>query len=99
MPRTNCFQKFLALFLAFALSMTVLAAPAVHAKEPEPKFDVFSEAAYLVNNETGRVIYEKNADKMLSPASLVTIMTAIIAIENCSDLEGTVVTAPTSIFD
>ena len=45
------------------------------------------------------MIYEKNADKMLSPASLVTIMTAIIAIENCSDLEGTVVTAPTSIFD
>lgn len=99
MPRTNCFQKFLALFLAFALCASALTDPAVHAKEPEPKFEIFSEAAYLVNNETGRVIYEKNADKMLSPASLVTIMTAIIAIENCSDLEGTVVTAPTSIFD
>ncbi len=99
MSRTNCFQKIFALFLAFALCASALTAPAVHAKEPEPKFEIFSEAAYLVNNETGRVIYEKNADKMLSPASLVTIMTAIIAIENCSDLEGTVVTAPTSIFD
>ena len=52
----------------------------------------------MVNNESGIVVYEKNADKMLSPASLATVMTAILAIENCPDLDGPIVTAPTSVF-
>ena len=100
MPRTNCFRKVLALFLTFTLCLSFLTVPPVHAEaDPELGFELSSEAVYMVNNESGIVIYQKNADKMLSPASLVTIMTAIIAIENCSDLEGTVVTAPTSVFD
>ena len=100
MPHTNCFRKALAAFSALVISVSCLAAPQVHAEtDPELGFELSSEAVYMVNNESGIVIYEKNADEMLSPASLVTIMTAIIAIENCPDLENTIVTAPTSVFD
>ncbi len=65
---------------------------------PDLGFEVNSEAVYLVSYDTGTVLYQKNADKKMYPASLTKIMTAIIAIENCSDLE-TVVTAPSYIFD
>ncbi len=65
---------------------------------PDLGFEVNSEAVYLVSYDSGTVLYQKNADKKMYPASLTKIMTAIIAIENCSDLE-TVVTAPSYIFD
>lgn len=61
-------------------------------------FEIFSDVAFLVNRDTGTVVYEKNPDKKTYPASLTKIMTAIIALENVSDLE-TVVTAPDYIFD
>lgn len=68
------------------------------ASSPDLGFTVNSEAVYLVSYDSGTVLYQKNADKKMYPASLTKIMTAIIAIENCSDLE-TVVTAPGYIFD
>ena len=46
-----------------------------------PDFEVYSEAALLINLDTGEVIYEKNADKQLVPASLTKIMTAVLLIE------------------
>lgn len=49
--------------------------------EPEGKF------AIAVNLETGSVMYEKNADILLFPASTVKLMTALVAFENISDLE------------
>lgn len=62
-------------------------------------FEVNSDAVYLVNTDTGTVVYEKNADKKIYPASLTKIMTAIIAIETIPDLEGTVITAPAYLYD
>lgn len=68
-----------------------------------PDFDIYSEAAYLVNLDTGEVIYEKNADKQLVPASLTKIMTAIILIEkykdNISALANTYVSGTSACFD
>ncbi|MEG0894182.1 MAG: D-alanyl-D-alanine carboxypeptidase family protein [Oscillospiraceae bacterium] len=62
-------------------------------------FEIKSKAAYLVNTDTGTVIYEKNAEEKLYPASLTKIMTAIIALERVHDLEGTVVTAKSYLYD
>ncbi len=45
-----------------------------------------SGSILLINPETGLVIYEKDADKLVSPTSTVKIMTAIIAYENIEDL-------------
>ena len=49
--------------------------------EPEGKF------AFAVNLETGSVMYEKNADILLFPASTVKLMTALVVFENISDLD------------
>jgi D-alanyl-D-alanine carboxypeptidase (penicillin-binding protein 5/6) len=41
-------------------------------------------AAYLMDPDTGDVLYQKNPDKSYPMASTTKIMTAIVAIENCS---------------
>ena len=92
-------KKLTAVLTAFLLMVTVFV-PTVHAEaDPELGFEISSEGVYMVNNESGIVVYEKNADQKFDPASLATIMTAIIAIENCPDLENTMVTAQPYIFD
>ena len=92
-------KRLAALFTIIVLVVTSFPITAFAETDPTTGFEVNSQAVYLVNNESGMVIYEKNANTPLYPASLVKIMTALIAIENCSDLEGTIVTAPYAVFD
>lgn len=65
------------LWLAVALW---LLAPIANAEEPQ----VGARAAILMEAETGRVLFEKNADERLAIASTTKIMTALLAIENAS---------------
>lgn len=62
-------------------------------------FDTISHAVYMVNTDTGTVVYEKNAHDKIYPASLTKIMSVVIALENVEDLEGTIVTAPSYVYD
>lgn len=43
--------------------------------------DISAEAAILVEAGTGRVLYEKNADRLMYPASMTKIMTCVLALE------------------
>ena len=43
-----------------------------------------AEAAYLLEASTGTVLYAKNMDERLYPASTTKILTCLIAVENCS---------------
>lgn len=45
-----------------------------------------SESAVLINLDCNTVIHQKNADVRQMPGPLVNIMTAVICLENCSDL-------------
>ncbi len=49
---------------------------------PADDFSVAASAAMLVELNTGSVLYEQDADKMIYPASLTKIMTCLLAIEN-----------------
>ena len=60
--------------------------------------EVTAEAAYVVNEDTGRVVYQKNADRKMYPASTTKIMSAALAMSMCDDLEGTMVTVPYDIW-
>ena len=57
-----------------------------------------AEAALLVSPDSGMVLYEKNADERRYPASTTKIMTALIVLENVTDLNETV-TAEASDFE
>ena len=52
----------------------------INASVPAPS--VSAEGAVLIDADSGRVLYEKNADKRLYPASTTKIMTALVALEN-----------------
>ena len=49
-------------------------------------FDVKARTAILQDYHSGEILYEKDADRIIFPASMTKIMTAIIAfdfIQNC----------------
>ena len=56
----------------------------INASVPAPS--VSAEGAVLIDADSGRVLYEKNADKRLYPASTTKIMTALIALETLEEL-------------
>ena len=93
MKLNRLFIKVLAILLCIVQGLFVgNFAPKVKAVEGElvnssttkdKKIDVYSEAAILIEKETGKILYEKNIDKRMYPASTTKILTAILAIENC----------------
>ncbi len=66
-------------FLLMAVMLCLLTLSA-NAEEPR----IGARAAVLLEAETGRMLFEKNADERLAIASTTKIMTALLAIENCS---------------
>ncbi|MGN1107689.1 MAG: D-alanyl-D-alanine carboxypeptidase family protein [Huintestinicola sp.] len=64
-----------------------------------PNFTISSEAAVMINLDKDAVVYTKNADKKMYPASLTKIMTAMIVLDNVSDLDNTYFEAPLAVFD
>ena len=61
---------------------------------PEYETDI----ALLVNADTDTVIYSKNADMITAPASLTKIVTAMVALSKCDDLQ-TVITCTQKAVD
>jgi len=61
-----------------------------------PNMRIHSEIVYLFNLDEQNLIYQRNADQPTYPASLVKIMTCILALENTPDLR-VMVTFPTYI--
>lgn len=58
---------------------------AAEASETEPSLkesELYAQAAVLMDAESGRVLYSKNADEVLAMASTTKIMTCILALEN-----------------
>ena len=49
--------------------------------------NIFSDAAILIDSNSGKTLYEKNSTKKVYPASTTKILTAILAIENIENLQ------------
>ncbi len=49
--------------------------------------EISGKQAYVINLDTGVVVYEKNMDKKAYPASTVKLLTALVAYENIPDLD------------
>ena len=49
--------------------------------------EVSASGAILINGKDGKVLYEKEADRKLYPASTTKIMTALLVLEICEELE------------
>lgn len=53
----------------------------VLAQAEEPEFDLKSQSAVLMNGATGEVLYKKQAQQKLPPASITKIMTMLLTVE------------------
>ena len=84
------FKKIICVIFSIILTVSVLSVP-VNAYTPDT-FDIDAEGAMLVNMDTGDVLYKKNADKKLYPASLTKLMTAYVLYKNTSDLDKEILT-------
>lgn len=90
-------KKFFAVFTVLLIMFNFIPSVKTEAVSFTPPFEVNSESAILYNMDTDAVIYAKNPDKQEAPSQLVQIMTSVICLENCNDLE-TVVACPASVF-
>lgn len=59
--------------------------------------DVYAPAAILMESTTGKILYSKNVNQKMYPASTTKIMTAILTLENC-DLSDIVTVSHDAIF-
>lgn len=80
-----------ALLLASVISMSVLVTPTQVYAAFKSDYTPTCDAVYMLNMDTGTVVYKKNEDKKKLPASLTKMMTCIIAYERADSLEEMVV--------
>lgn len=83
-------KTILAIFLIITLFCTLFSIPA--SAYQLSGFEVTAEGVMLASLDTGDVLYSKNADKKLYPASLTKIMTALILLENTPDIDSEIIT-------
>lgn len=82
-------KKPIHILLAAAL-LWLLAVPAFAVSDAP---EVSAEACIVLHADSGRVLYEKNADQRMLLASTTKIMTALVALEHCA-LDETVTVRP-----
>lgn len=75
-------KKFLSLIICFFVGILNVSAL---------ELNLYSNNAVIYNYDLDQVIYEKNADEVVSVASMTKIMSAIVLIENIDNLDTTVV--------
>ena len=86
-------KKVLSFLFAFILIISLMISTlCVNAADFGCNVVTSSKSIYMENLDTGTVVYEKNADEKLPPASLTKMMTYIVVCENVPDLENTMVT-------
>lgn len=67
-----------AIFTLFTLPASVLS---VHAAEDTSDLKLYAQSAVLMDADSGRILYEKNGQKVMPMASTTKIMTCILALE------------------
>ena len=75
--------NFLKKFFVLMLILNIIFIPFVNANEIST-INIESPVALLMDSSTGKILYEKNINDKMYPASLTKVMTAIIVLENCN---------------
>ena len=82
------------LVAAILLISTLLPVGAVKITADAP--ELTAKAAMLIELNSGEILFEKDADAKIYPASLTKIMTCLVTLENCT-LGETVTVSPTAM--
>lgn len=63
----------------------LLVATAITAAQPAAAMDTVAREAILIDNQTGAVLFEKNADVLMPPASMSKLMTVYLVFERLKE--------------
>lgn len=80
-------MKKLCIFLAAVFFALGIAVPLQAQAETDAAPELKSNIALVINLDTDMTVYEKNANRTTDPSSLTKVVTAILAMENCQDLD------------
>lgn len=84
-------KKILSAIAALIMTVPLLCVPKANAINFTLKTTLQSESVLLLNLDTGTVINEKNADTRQMPGPLVNIMTAVVVLENCDNINQEII--------
>ena len=87
-------KKFLIILIAIIISIFYIL-PVSAAATPYPAIE--SEAAVLMDVRTGQVLFQKNMEEQLYPASITKIITVLLGIEN-GNLNDTITMSREAVF-
>lgn len=94
-------KRMTALLTAAVMFVLCISVPKCRAMTYTPDFSITSEAAVMINLDRDTVVYEKNPEKKMYPASLTKIVTAMVVLDHVpeDELATTMYEAPLSVFD
>lgn len=87
-------KTLLCMFILWMLVIEFSTIPA--GAESSPSVSPASRVVYLINSDTGTVLYSKGADQKVYPASITKLMTAILVVEKYKNNLNTVITVQNS---
>lgn len=73
--------------LAFCMAAVTFLLPMPAYAFPLKGEDIQAEAAVLMDADTGQILYSRNGEQRMAPASITKIMTALLALENLDQEE------------
>ncbi|MDU6264514.1 MAG: D-alanyl-D-alanine carboxypeptidase family protein [Anaerocolumna aminovalerica] len=74
-------KRLCALFIGIILLTNIRMPMKVYAEPENNPLEITSDAAVLIEGSTGQIIYEKNKDEKLRPASVTKVMTLLLIFE------------------
>ncbi len=77
--KKTLYRKSIAGFLSLVMILGLL--PGINKAHAEDILNINADAAILVDAETGKILYQKNADKVLGIASMTKMMTEYLLLE------------------
>ncbi|RIW35037.1 D-alanyl-D-alanine carboxypeptidase [Bacillus salacetis] len=77
------------IIIAIILFILTSQAASANAEENSKPSKLYSESAVMIDTDTGTILYQKNAKRRMTPASITKVATAIYAVEN-GDLDSMV---------
>ncbi len=75
-------KKLFLIFFTFILAFSALFSPLTASAYEITGFEIHAKNALLISKDTNKVLYEKNIDQKIYPASITKIMTAILVLES-----------------
>lgn len=91
------FRKLFIILISFIIIFNISVTRVSATESDTSSINVSATTAILMDYNTGKILYDKDSEKQMYPASTTKIMTAILTLENC-DLEEKAIVSYDAVF-